>query len=280
MVRALGDLGYDEGSDLLTSYWDQLLGDRPDSRGTSGSSMRAAVVRALISVDPDGSIALFKRAAIDPDPAVASAGVEALGRLKDHGSFDLFVRYTKSPAPVLREAAFTALGRLKGEKAHKAVTPFIDSGDKTVLAEAAYSLSLMGWKLGLLTLEGFIEETDGSTPDTVRAAGYLARLGKSSGIHHLARSARKTEGPLRTEAIRLMGLSGQKGLVQSAADHLRDEDPKVRLAAVEALERIGEGKAEHRLKKVLEDSDEEVRARARRALAVIGYYVEPKGTRQ
>ncbi|MEK9145852.1 MAG: HEAT repeat domain-containing protein [Elusimicrobiota bacterium] len=280
VVDALGRVGSREAAPALLDAWEYLMEMRfrMASLPAHLQTLRARIAEALGRLGDPKALPALRRGLIDEDGLVAERSLEALSRMRDVQSMDMILRHLGGPDPGLRQAACEALGEFKGlEKARSALRESLASGSPATQAAAAYGLARHGEEIGLLKLEGFLEEVSDPYPEGMLAAYYLVRLGKKQGLEYLLRIMEDEKSPLRFGALQALGKAGEAKAAAPLAKRLEEgKDPAaLRLPLVMALGRLGGTKAVYALKKAALDADAAVRGAARLALADLGEYERP-----
>ncbi|MFH1726121.1 MAG: HEAT repeat domain-containing protein [Elusimicrobiota bacterium] len=279
IVRALGELGYMDATDPLLEAWEYILERRFRKADLPAGfqSLRAELVRALGKIGDIKAVPALRRGMIDGDPLVVRRALEGLARLKDGKSAEYMIHLLSGPDEDVSRAAYEALGELGGQEAGRALRAALESPKSPDRVMAAYGLARMGEAIGVLKLDGYIEEVEGAYREGLLAAGYLARLGRDNGVDYLAGVAGDKESEFRPLAIEVLGESGASRAALPLAALLDDEDAGTRRLAARALGRLRGRRAVAALKRAADDPDADVRAEVRAALASRGYYSPPDG---
>lgn len=276
-AAALGQVGDLEAADELLRGWERLM-DLRFSRGSLPPEvhrLRAAIAEALGKLGDIKALPALRRGMIDEDPLVARRSVEALGRLRDRHSVEWIARLASGPDEETSALAYEALGAIGNDKATEVLRSALESGGPRLRVLAAYGLARAKEKVGLLRLEGFLEEVEGEYPEGVLAAYYLTRLGETQGLDYLVRILENPKSRFRAAAASALGQSGDSRAALPLSERAGDPDPELRLRVAEALGVLGGGRARGALKKLKSDSSPAVRAAARAALADMGEYEPP-----
>ncbi len=242
-VVALGQIGDERAVEPLLNH---LLGP-PDHQWPQ--EVRHAIARALGAI---GRTAIRRLvAALDAaDPWVSGAAAQALGQIGAPEAILPLTRLTRHPQPWVRSAATRALARITDGRAVRAA---LMTDEAPQVFWKLMALKEIG-NATLQQLTGLLEDSDEAV--RARAAEVLQQLGAINEEASLALTLRP--GPVAaTEGI--------ESLVAALGDPVAD----VRLAAAEALGKVGDGRVVPALSRLLQDGDSRVRAAAARSLGEI-----------
>ncbi|MDX2708605.1 HEAT repeat domain-containing protein [Streptomyces sp. PA03-6a] len=223
------------------------------------------------AADPD-HLGVFAAATGDPDGDTREAALVTLGRLDHPAARDILADVLTEPSRSLtdREIAAVMLGRAGDRRAFEALVLLLNHCDGIRNVAAAEALTRLG------------------DPRTARAAAALAtnrlRIGYALAAVHLLGRLRAPESlPALTSTLTWLMDEGRT-VYQAAAGCVEElgrlgdaravpvlnravADPRLRVAAVDSLGRIGGPHALETLLGVATDEDAEVRAAAARGLA-------------
>lgn len=275
LVEALGELGYREAAAPLSAEWERLLGSAPEP---DLDRLRAAVVRALGKTAEKGgagALAAVRRGMLDRSREVSAAAIESAGRLQDEESIGRLSEFLKGDDEVRSAAAAGALAAIGGAGAEELLRERLASAPPRGRVDAAFALARLGRKIGVLTLDGFLEEVAGPYPDGIAAAGALAALERTQGIAYLVSIVNAGPGEHFDAAVRALGESGSPRAILPLADLLGRPEASVRAAAVAALGGVGGDRAAFELRRKKDDPDPALREEIRRTRALLGDYVLP-----
>ena len=280
LVEALGQLAYREASGPLVVEWERLLGAAvsEEEGDRELQRLRGAVALAIGRTAEEGNaaaLAAVRRGIHDAASEVALASIEAAGRMRDAGSIPVFAALLGGSDDLRAGAAADALGRIGGKEAERLLRERLTTGSSSGRVAAAYALARMGRRIGVLTLDGFLEEVVGPYADGIAAAGALAALEKTRGIAYLAAILNAGPGEHFFAAVRALGRSGSPRAVLPLAGLLGSPDEGVRAAAVAALGAVGGDRAAFELRRRKDDPDPALRATIRETRALLGDYVLP-----
>lgn len=277
IVAALGDAGRSEGTRPLLEAWEYLLKlrFRLASLPAHLQVLRASIIESLGAIGDQEALPVLRRGLIDEDPLVVSRAVEALARMEDEKSAPYVIRLLDSPIEGVSQSAYEALGLFGGEPALEALRKRRESDVAAVRVMASYGLARRKEEVGLILLEGFIEEVEEPYKEGILAAYYLARLGKDDGVDYLMRVAGDPKSPFRVAAIQALGKSRHGKAAEILSEIMKAKDKDLRLLAVMGLGRLGGRRAGRALESALTDPDPGVRAAGRARLAELGDYAAP-----
>lgn len=261
-ARGLGALGDASAAPLLVELLDR---DRRDPR------VVLSAIRALGAIGDESAAPALRELlrTSDLDAALLIALVEALGAVGAPETVEIAVELLAHRAPAVRGAALTVLAGLDPDTFMLLLSGLPPDPHWQVRADLARALALAdpdaaAWRLSLLlddedrrVVPGVLESLA-----AVRAPDLEAVL-----LSHLSDDA----APVRETAARLLGEAGGRRAAGFLAAAYRDESnaasPGVRAAAVDALARIGGGRALDTLREALDDPDWAIRVRAAARLA-------------
>jgi len=234
--------------DLIKCLKDQDPGMRAAAAGALGSFERSAVMPLAGALK-------------DPHWAVRKAAVEAIGKIKEGGMVDALYPLLKDADHDVREAACEALGKLHQPRAVTAlVLTLIDSQTsvRTCAAVALRDIDLDWDKLpeardALPPLRAALNDREYWVRQAAREAiqrienaedSPLERVGSvdekiGAALNVLASLVAHAQRDLRQAAVEALGRFGNPQLAHLLQPRLQDDDPWVRQAGAEALQRMG-----------------------------------------
>ncbi|MET9489366.1 fumarate reductase/succinate dehydrogenase flavoprotein subunit [Nocardia sp. NPDC006630] len=240
-------------------FGDRLIAALADSEVTVRSSAIAGL-RELVEILP-GAEDLATHAD-SPDPAVRAAVIDLL-RALHAGSVELF---TKAAVDGDHRVRIEAVNGLVSLDEWSALATAAHDENREVRIAAARGLATVGLG-GIEAVRALIPDRD----PLVRAAALtaLARLGNAEDTPTLSAALRDSAWQVREGAARGLPSAGPDLAAEPLQAALADVHPDVRKAAVLTLSSWPESAtARITLESALEDTDADVRAYARRALAV------------
>jgi HEAT repeat protein len=261
-VVALGKIGDEEA---IPPLMNRLL-DPPNRQWPE--EVRDTIAQALGAI---GELAFqtLIHALRDPDPWVSCAAARALGQIGDPQAIAPLADLTKQEHGMVRSFATQALAHIADVRAVRAALT-------TDEAPRAF------WKLMALKeidestisqLQGLLEDPD---PQVRRqAAEVLSHLGEERSAESLAATFGAESWLTAAGEPKRAGQSQtpseqRRDSVSPLLKALRDPVADVRLAAAEALGKVGDASVVPTLTQALQDSDSRVRAAAARAIGEIG----------
>jgi HEAT repeat protein len=222
--------------------------------------IRAAAAGALGSFER-GAVQALAGALKDPHWAVRKAAVEAIGHIKEAGMVEALFVLLKDVDHDVREAACEALGKLKQTRAVTALVITLTDSQTSVRTCAAMALrdiesnwdKLPEAKSALPHLREALKDREYWVRQAAREAiqrienaedSPLERMGSvdekmGATLNVLALLASHAHRDLRQAAVEALGRFGNPQLAHLIQPRLRDEDPWVRRAGVEALQALG-----------------------------------------
>jgi HEAT repeat protein len=192
---------------------------------------RCAALRKLADESFDEALAPLQSSLKDAEASVRAAAVETLGQFKNHAAQAAILEMLADPEVIVRESALKALRPIVNATCVEPLVRCLSDSAPSVRAPAARMLDGLGWHAETSSL----------------AAQFFINLGKVDQAASL--------GAIAVEPL--------AGLLQSGAYHQR-------IAAVEALSRIGDARVMRPLLAALKDDDPQVRSAVAAALRESG----------
>jgi len=258
---------------------------------TAGKTEREELIKQLVGL---GAPALepVKAALPDRDQATRLALIQVLGGLKNAGGLETLTQQMKDQDPEIRAAAATALGVLGNADGLRPLQDAVDGdAEASVRVAAAAALGALNnpraipallralkdghkgvrtaavealGKLGEPALNPLLEAVQGD--DEVVRRGADQALGQLA--QKLAGDLASEDKGVREAAVTALGRIGRRDKVQAILPLLRDSEPRVRLAAARALERLPAAAARAALKSRMQGEAEEEGVRLAAAVAL------------
>ena len=222
--------------------------------------MRAAAASALGSFDRSGVMAL-NGVLKDSHWAVRKAAVEAIGRAKEIGMVEALYPLLKDVDHDVREATCDTLGKLKQQRAVTALVLALIDSQTSVRTCAAVALrdiepdwdKLSEARAALGQLREALNDREYWVRQAAREAiqrienaedSPLERVGSvdekvGAALNVLASLVAHAQRDLRQAAVEALGRFGNPQLAHLLQPRLRDDDPWVREAGAESLQRMG-----------------------------------------
>jgi len=226
---------------------------------------------------PEQAGATAAAAASDPDPEIAAAAVEALGKLADPAAIPRLVLAAAHPVAAVRVEAAHALFRLRFVplwRKEVEVAPALPEAGLTALLAAlhdpspdvrraaAHACSRYGEPEAVLDLQALVGDEDEWT--RLFAARALGRSKDDQAAEVLRRAARDPSAAVRVEAV---GALAALGRLEGVADLAGDGVARVREAVAAALGQARDPESIEVLHRLEQDGSPAVRAAAIPALA-------------
>jgi HEAT repeat protein len=233
---------------LIECLKDQDAGIRAGAAGALGAFDRSGV-RALVG------------ALKDSHWAVRKAAVEAIGRIKDSSMVESLYTLLKDVDHDVREAACEALGKLREQRAVTALVLALTDSQTSVRTCAAVALRdiELNWdklpeaKAALPQLRDALKDREYWVRQAAREAiqrienaedSPAERVGSvdekvGAALNVLAQLVAHAQRDLRQAAVEALGRFGNPQLAHLIQPRLQDDDPWVRQAGAEALQRLG-----------------------------------------
>jgi hypothetical protein len=207
-----------------------------DARSTKAST-RLLAAQALAN-PPEGArdeaCALLRVLADDPESAVRSLAIAALGELADTDALELVLAHLDDPVAEVREFAVIALGRIGGERAVRALARALRDARPEVRFQAVESYAEASPDDAPDLLVPLLGDVDARVREhTLDALGALAAPETADAIAAALRDA--TSGVRFAAAIALARLDDARG-VAALVEGLEEKDRV--LAACEALAQL------------------------------------------
>ena len=207
----------------------------------------------------------------DASPHVREMAAVALGQLGPGAGTDIedaLVAATTDTAAGARRAAVTALGAVLGERSKSTLATRMDDPSPFV---AAAAVAAYGTAVGPAGLEVIAGRADAGQPALVRmsAIGALAETKDARSVPLLTAMTADGDWVVAAAAAgalaELDARSAEPALIKAASQPASFDAVEARVAALEALGRVGSQKSEATLATALADSDPRVRDAARSA---------------
>jgi HEAT repeat protein len=254
---AIGALANAGGSNVVSDL--VLLFKHKDA------NIRAAAIEAAARLDFQNHVDAFRECLKDPMWDVRCAAAAALGKVTDADSVDALVAMLKDPSVDARTAAAAALGSIGDPRAIGPLVLALKDSESETRKMAGAALTRIDTKWAesdaARKLAPELRNALGSGDWAVRrAAAYvLEQLGERQS------STASSDTTMATPARRR-----QVAVLTVFTELLRAVDADLRLAAAEALGRLGDARVRSPLMTALSDEDKSVRLAVAQALADLG----------
>lgn len=224
----------------------------------AGIEVQADLVKQLIALGKP-AVAPLSEALPKSSLGKKLALIHILGQIKDVGALEPLTKELKTGPAEVRRAVVEALGAMALLDGLRPLSDAaLDDPEPAVRAAAATSLGQLNDPRVLPVLLGMLRDPSPAPREAAIVA--LASLGEPA-LNPLLEARRSEEEAVRTGAQLALDRLAQKFKAQ-----LISEDVEVRVAAIQALGRIGDPKLARSLAPLLVDSEERVRLAAARAL--------------
>jgi HEAT repeat protein len=263
----------------------QLKADTPQKR------MQA--VQKLRALDDPAAVEALLGALEDPEAAVRSEVVSALGELRAAGAVKPLIAALRDPSDAVQELAIQALRKIGDASVIEPLVGVLLRGTPGVQYHAAQALHAMGWTPRTLgeQIPFYVANGDfkrvtmfgtpavgalaavlraGSYERRVGAAGALGEMGDPGGLKPLLAALKDSEAVVRAAAAAALAQLGSAQAVPELIILLRDRVRNVRVAALTALGQLGDPVAIESMAALTNDREWEVRAALAEALGRLG----------
>jgi HEAT repeat protein len=232
---ALREVGGDEAAKVSAAAR-SLLGVSMESQD---SYVRWYALRAAQPLSDPALAEHAKQAFRTGDRYDHSLALEVLLRVDAAGSRETFLEALDSPHRSVRLRALKGLAKLRDPALADRFTEILSKDlDPDLRAIAAQALAQSGSPQAPAALYGGLEDPIGAVrEEAVRALVSLKNPGLSAVLRHRLADAAPEE---RVGALRLMGLSADRELLQDLGPYLANADPEVRAYAAGAILAIDE----------------------------------------
>jgi cyclophilin family peptidyl-prolyl cis-trans isomerase/HEAT repeat protein len=224
-----------------------------------------AATWVAVRLESPGLKPVLLAAAASNDPLSRALAARGLGALKDPGAFDAVAPLVRDRNETVVVAALRALGALGDARGVAAAASALDSPSSAVKREALRALAALP---GDRTLRPRIVSLVGSREPWIRAAA-LAALARSDRENFTLVLSGMDMDPVwfvRSSLATTLGELGDETSLGILFNLLKDEDPRVLPAVLEALRKARGADSVDTLKRHLEHPDFAVRAAAAEGL--------------
>lgn len=207
---------------------------------------RVALINALGARRDAGSVKMLSGLAVDPNRAVASAAVVALGDIADEAAVETLTRLMKEARPT-RDAIVYACIRGAEQLAARGSTAkavaIYEQLDVPSEAEAVRIAAVEGISRaqGIKAVPRLMKLIDGNDVHMqLIAAQCLRDMPDPKVTVALAKALDSARPPAAAIVLDVLGLRGDPAALRAVASRMTVPDPDVRIAALRALKRIGD----------------------------------------
>ncbi|HMI94051.1 MAG TPA: HEAT repeat domain-containing protein [Polyangiales bacterium] len=210
----------------------------------------------------------------DPDRRVRIAACDVLRAHPSPRAASQLGRVLSDPDAEVRMSAAEALASTGGSSAAAALLGHLDDNSAPVRRAIVGALGQLGERRAVVPLIGKIQDTEPSVRSAVARA--LGELGDARAMSALVLALRDNDESVRSAALEALAELSDPGATLSVAAVLeRDTSPVVKIAAVQALARIGSNEALAALVRALGSSEPDIVEAAQRSLAGLGARAAP-----
>lgn len=274
-AEALGKLRTDVAMDALRQ-----------AAESPSPGLRRTAVSAIGAIGGKDAVGILLKRLRDEDPYVRDAAKQALDALKTP-SPNILGKNLESSSPAVRLEAVQRLGKARDSAYVDALIARLGDSDNDVYQAAIDALAgydpaeIAGAmkravahkdprvRQGAVTVLGRTRTDDVAATPPSSFIGLLERTRTDDVAATLETATQDPSGTVRAEAVRALGNYKDSKAFELVLEAIRDDDPAVRRAAVEALQPdLGKPEVERRLRALaVQDSSFEVRDSAIRALS-------------
>jgi HEAT repeat protein len=263
----------DEDGELLIATADALakIGDRRafDALlafiGDSHAAVRQAVIGALNSLGSPEMPGRVLPLLSDPDPNVRESAVKVAGYFGYPECADLLLERCRDEDERVRRAAVEHLPYLEDERATPALVRALRHETPKVRAAAAGAMALVeGTEVSTCLIEALADEDSWVRYFAARSLGQQQIAESTDALVRLVQTDRSNH--VRIAAIEALGRIGGEGAARFVAPLVKSDEPDLVRSAIIALGRISHPDAQPPLLETLHSPDAEVRAEVARAL--------------
>jgi len=246
---------------------------------------RAGAVRSLAKQGDDEAYLLVSRALEDRSAIVRIAAVWSLHEFKGRDALAAITRAGQDSDPEVREAVVTVLAKRDGAPATQAMVQMLLRGEsnsrvRRLLVDSLAARGLAGEKLTGEMAENqlaFVQRqlAEGSTQDRIQALVLAGRSVHPGAVDLLLAGVEQEDGEVTQAAVAALDGRGGTEALRRLQLLLADPMQGIRLAAVRALPAYGP-QGLTLVEGVLRDADPEVRLAALEALGARQHAAEPQ----
>lgn len=263
----------------------QLKADTPQKR--------LQAVQKLRAMDDPAAVEVLIGAMDDPEAAVRTEVVSALGELRAAGAVKPLIAALRDPSEAVQELAVQALKKIGDPSVIEPIVGVLLRGTPGVQYHAAQALQVLGWSPRTLgeQIPYYVASGDfkrvtmfgsaavgalasvlrgGSYERRVAAAGTLGEMGDPSVLKPLVAALKDSEAMVRAAAAGGLAQLGNRQAAPAVMGLLRDRARNVRVAALSALGQLGDPQAIEEMAALTNDREWEVRAALAEALGRLG----------
>jgi len=261
--------------------------------GSSSPQRRLQAVQKLRALGDPDTVEVLISALEDPEAAVRTEVVTALGQFKEPAVVRVLVGALRDHSEAVQELAIQALKKIGDPSAIEPIAGVLLRGTPGVQFHAAQALRSLGWvprTLGeqipyyvasgdfkRVAMFGSVAVTalaavlrGGSEDQRVAAANTLGEMADPAGVKPLLAALKDGEAIVRGAAASAVGRLGNPQLAAALLPLLKDRERNVRVAAVAALGQLGDKHALDLLTDLAQDREWDVRTALAESLGRLG----------
>jgi len=197
------------------------------------SGTRAAALKALAAIRPDGAVSLILAALERDDAMVSGAASDAAREIKTDKATEQLARALRGLKPSAQALVISALADRGDRKALSAVTSAAGSKEASVRLAALDALGVLGDASTAMMLAKLAAGGEGEEAGVARRS--LDRLKGKDVDAVLTTAAAKGDAKLRTEVIRSLAARGAFSALPTLWATAGDSDPAVRAESFKSL---------------------------------------------
>jgi HEAT repeat protein len=240
------------------------------------AEVRARACEALARIGDTASVRLLFEALADPSARVAHAAISAILTLGSSDTEALALASVRSDRPSVRRHAIRLLGAFGFPSAFEPLRNAINDPDRRIAELAIAGLGMIDDPL----VDDLLAQVASSTDDALRCAVMRAAANRSSprAIGVLTKGLADSASWVRYYAAQGLGRVNVGDAPQTSRlliERLRDNAPQVRIAAIEALSRLGSPEAWDAVRRAASSTDPDER---RAGLVGVGMYAREGAT--
>jgi HEAT repeat protein len=237
---------------------------------TAEPGMKPALLQALARRGDKSTRATFVASAEDADEAVRVEAIRGLGMVGDAAAVPLLLKIAATTGKP-QEAARESLERVKGADVDKALLGAMDGKEPSIRVEVIRALSARRVAAATPGLLKSAEDADaGVRSESLKALGVVAPAGALPAVAALL--VKTEDGAARSDAANaLVSIAGREADVEKRSEPilkaLESAGGPARLALLGVVGRLGGQKSLEAVRAAVKDNDEKVRDAAIRTLA-------------
>ncbi|MGE0327432.1 MAG: HEAT repeat domain-containing protein [Polyangiaceae bacterium] len=200
------------------------------------NEVRLLAAQAALELEPKGAGELVAGWLNDAEKRVRLVACEVLAISPSRNAIMPLGRVLGDPDPGVRVAAARALGASAEKDAVMPLLGHLDDKHPDVREAVIEALTELGDARAVAPIIGKIQDSRG--PVRIAAAGALGRFGDNRAVSALILALRDTEREVRIRALESLGALKAQDATLAIVEALSDQQ-EVRVAAVDALSRVG-----------------------------------------